>query len=308
MKILITGSEGNIGSELVPYLIKKGHNVLCLDIVQKYRENYILCDVNNLSDADKKIYNFEPQVIIHMAAMVSRITCEKSPSITTLTNLVGTMNVINIAMRYNCRLINFSTSEVYGNQDCFLDEHIEPKPNNFYGLTKLMAEDMVKHFAKTGKFTYVNLRPFMIYSENENFGENRSAMIRFAEDIIRQNKVTVHEGSVRSWLHISDAIVLIEKMMFLNENITLNMGNNDFIYIEEMAKKMMALSERYVVKDNHVEYPLLNIVDLPDKMTLCKRASFDLQLKKLKYTPRVSQEEGILRVLKVVEKRIKNEL
>lgn len=71
MKILVTGSEGNIGSELVPYLISKGHDVLCLDIVQKYRPNYILCDILNLTDAEKeiqelKLYGFDDEYFTAM--------------------------------------------------------------------------------------------------------------------------------------------------------------------------------------------------------------------------------------------------
>jgi len=89
MRILVTGSKGNIGVELVKYLQNKGHDVLCIDILQKYRENYILCDILNLIDAEKDIQDFKPEVVYHLAAMVSRVTCEKSISMASSVNITG---------------------------------------------------------------------------------------------------------------------------------------------------------------------------------------------------------------------------
>jgi len=295
MKILVTGSEGNIGSELVPYLQSKGHEVLCIDIVQKYRPNYILCDILNLSDAEAEISEFKPEAVFHMAAMVSRITCEKSPFMAVTTNVSGTMNIANLCRRHKCQFINFSTSEVYGNIGVSLDETVDPQPNNVYGTTKLMAEWIAEYFSK-GCYSYINLRPFMMYSENELMGENRSAMIRFAENIWLNKPITVHKGAVRSWLHVFDAVVLLEKMLYLKGNHVLNMGNSHFINIEYMANFMCEYAARS--KD------LIKIENLPEKMTLKKIASFRKQQELLNYTPQVGQEEGIKRVMDVVKKRL----
>lgn len=300
MKILITGSEGNVGSKLVPFLESKGHEVLCLDIVQKFRPNYILCDILNLTDAEKEIQDFKPTVVYHLAAMVSRITCEKSIAMAVNVNLTGTVNMVQLCKRIDAKLINFSTSEVYGNQDCLLEEDITPMPNNMYGMTKYMAEQLVEYESKSNGLRYINLRPFMMYSEDELMGENRSAMIRFAENITKGLPITVHLGAKRSWLHVSDAVVLLEKMLYVNENVTLNMGNAVFMDIEHMAKFMCEYAGKSL--------DLIQCQQLPDKMTLSKSASFKKQLDLLKYTPKMKQEDGIKLVMDTVKKRLTNEI
>ncbi len=296
MKILVTGSEGNIGSELVPYLQLQGHDVLCLDIVQKYRKNYILCDILNLTDAERDIQIFNPDIIYHLAAMVSRITCEKSIAMAVNINITGTVNMIQLCKRINAKLINFSTSEVYGNQNCLLEEDIQPTPNNIYGITKYMAEQLVEYEHNHTGLKYINVRPFMMYSENELMGENRSAMIRFAENILKNNPITVHKGSKRSWLHVSDAVILFEKLLYVNEDITINIGDSNFVDIEYIAKFMCD----YIGKS----YDLIKYEELPDKMTLQKISRFDRQINLLKYTPKVILEEGMKKVIDNVKKRI----
>jgi nucleoside-diphosphate-sugar epimerase len=295
-KILITGSEGNVGSELVPYLELLGHKVLCLDIQQKYRSNYILCDILNLSDAEEQIANFKPEIVFHLAAMVSRITCEKSPSMAISTNITGTMNIIQLCKRYNAKLINFSTSEVYGNQNILLEEDIELKPNNIYGLTKRMCEELVEYEGVNSGLKYINVRPFMMYSENENMGENRSAMIRFAESVVNNKPFEVHKGSKRSWLHMSDAVVIYEKMIYLDGNHLINVGNSDFINIEDMANFMCEYSGS--------DKSLIILKELPNKMTLSKIASFSKLNKLIDYKPKIKQYDGIKLVIEKVKQSL----
>lgn len=296
MKILVTGSEGNIGSELVPYLEKMGHDVLCVDIVQDYRKNYMVCDILHLSDIEKEVSEFKPEYVYHLAAMVSRVTCEKAPHFATLTNIAGTTNIVQLCKRHNAKLINFSTSEVYGNQNVVLDEDVIPQPNNIYGLTKYLAEQIIVYEALNNGLMYINVRPFMMYSEHEMMGENRSAMIRFAENIWRNKPITVHSNAVRSWLHVSDAVAILEKLLYIRTNETINIGNSDYIDIEEMAKIMCDHAGR--------SHALIIKQELPDKMTLKKIASFKKQNDFTKYVPQIKNRDGIISVMDTVKHRL----
>ena len=96
MRILVIGSEGNIGKKLVSYLKEKDHLVIRADIKQGFGDDYFQADICNIEDLFnlKLIDDFKPQVIYHLAAMVSRITCEKAPVLTINTNVGGTMNII----------------------------------------------------------------------------------------------------------------------------------------------------------------------------------------------------------------------
>lgn len=296
-RILVTGSEGNVGSELVPYLESLGHHVLCLDIVQKHRSNYILCDIMNLADAEIEISNFKPEIVFHLAAMVSRITCEKSLSMAISINMTGTANIIQLCKRHGAKLINFSTSEVYGNQNVLLEEDITPTPNNIYGITKLWAEQLVAYEGNHSGLKYINVRPFMMYSEHENMGENRSAMIRFAEAVVTNTPFDVHIGAQRSWLHMSDAVKMYERMLHVDGNHLINVGNSNFIDIEDMARFMCD----YVGRD----YSLIQLKELPDKMTLTKVASFDKLKQLTNYTPQVDQQIGMGLVIERVKQVLK---
>lgn len=292
-RVLVTGSEGNVGSELVPYLESQGHEVLCLDIVQKYRPNYILCDIMNLADAEAEISEFKPEIVFHLAAMVSRITCEKSLSMATGINMLGTSNIIQLCKRYNAKLINFSTSEVYGNQNVLLEEDITPTPNNIYGITKLWAEQLVAYEGTHSGLKYINVRPFMMYSELENMGENRSAMIRFAESVVTGTPFEVHKNAQRSWLHMSDAVVIYERLMHVEGNHLVNIGNSDFIDIEEMA--------RFMCDYMNQDHSLIQLNELPGKMTLTKVASFNKMKHLTNYDPQVDQKDGMGRVIERVK-------
>jgi len=295
MKILVTGSEGNVGSKLVPYLESKGHEVLCLDLAQKYRKDYALANILNLSDVENEILAFNPDVIYHLAGMVSRVTCEKAMSMAVCSNVFGTANIIQLCKRLDAKIINFSTSEVYGNQQCYLEEDIQVCPNNIYGVTKYMAEQLVEYESKSG-LRYINVRPFMMYDEDELMGDNRSAMIRFAENIWRGIPFTVHKGAKRSWLHISDAVVLFEKLLHVDSNININIGNYDFTPIEDMAKFMCNYADK---SDTLIRYE-----ELPDKMTLCKVAKFELQKNLLNYSPKIHIYDGIKLVMDKMKKRL----
>ena len=108
MKILVIGSEGNIGARLVEHLLKKGHQVLRSDIIQHFSRNYVQTDVTSMLDLVPEVYDFRPDVVYHLAAMVSRVTCEAAPALTVDTNISGTNNVAQICRSVGAKMVNFS--------------------------------------------------------------------------------------------------------------------------------------------------------------------------------------------------------
>ena len=177
MKILVTGACGNIGKKLVPYLRKCGHEVTRLDISQEYAKDYIKHDIRDPIGA---IGTFDFDVVYHLAGIVSRIVSEEARMLTVSTNIDGTYKVARFCQAIGAKMINFSTSEVYGNTDKIMKESEFCFPNNLYGLSKLIAEQLVEYEVKSG-LDAVTVRPFMLYDEDETRGIHRSAMIRFAE-------------------------------------------------------------------------------------------------------------------------------
>lgn len=298
MRILITGSEGNIGSYLVPELIRNGHDVFGIDIRQGFRHNYRVCDITKPVDMTMVFDAFKPDVVYHLAAMVSRVTCELSPSLTVDTNISGTNNVIQMCKRYGAKMINFSTSEIYGNIGGLLKEdRPDINPNNIYGITKYMAEQLVKYEISNG-LRAITVRPFMIYHENETFGINHSAMIRFAEGLLIGQKITVHKGASRSWIHMKDAVKVLSGLAQCQQDVTMNIGDDRVVDMEYIA--------RYMCDMTGLKYEsCVTEEDLPPRMTLTKIPDITTMRKVTGIIPEYDIESGIRLVVETAKTRLK---
>ena len=294
-KALVIGSEGNIGKPLVTYLKNLGYSVLRLDHRPGWGKDYFMADIRNASDM-LDVFDWKPDVVFHLAAMVSRVTCEQASSLAVDVNLVGTQNVLNFTKRINAHLVYFSTSEVYGPNIEVMSEEITPKPNNRYGLTKLLSESLVEYEVQQYGMSAVILRPFMMYDEEEDLGDHRSAMIRFATNLFLGKTIEVHKGSARGWLHVSDAVKAIEAAAHLKEYSVINIGNPDIRPIEELAEM---IRKAYGASDS-----LVQLIDLPNRMTLTKRPTLDRQRDLLGIIPKIQLKEGVDLVCKKVKERI----
>ena len=297
MKIIVIGSEGNIGVKLVSYLRRCGHEILRSDIIQHHAGDYVQTDVVSLLDLYDAAYKFRPDAVYHLAAMVSRVTCEAAPHLTIDTNLAGTNNVAQLCKSSNAKMINFSTSEIYGNIGGVLSEdRPDISPNNRYGLTKYLAEKIVEYEVKNHDLKAITLRPFMYYDEDETLGDHRSAMIRFAEGLLQGKKIKVHKNSKRAWLHMDDAVVALEKTLYVEGYNILNIGHPkvvDTVYIARYICEKIGLEfEKYV-----------EIIELPERMTLEKIPDLRRQKAILGFEPRITLEQGIDRVIAKVKIR-----
>ena len=299
MKVLVIGSEGNIGAPLVKYLKSKGYEVLESDIIPGNREHYLMADINHPVDL-MEAFDWRPDVVILLSAMVSRVTCEQASGLAISTNLGGINNILQLCKRANAFLVFFSTSEVYGPNCNPMDESdLNLQPNNRYGLSKLLGEQLVKYEAETYGLQAVTLRPFMMYDENETLGEHRSAMIRFSTLLSLGRSIEVHDGSARGWLHVSDAVQLIEAAINVKEYTIINIGHPDIVPISILAEKIRS--------NLGAPSELVKSVKLPKRMTLIKRPLLEKQKEILGILPKVSLEEGIGLVCNRIRARIKSE-
>lgn len=299
MKVLVIGSEGNIGVKLTQYLRHCGHEVLRSDIVQHCSPDYTQTDIVSMLDLYEAADRFRPEIVYHLAAMVSRVTCEAAPHLAIDTNLSGTNNVAQLCKRLGAKMVNFSTSEVYGNIGGVLSEdRTDLLPNNRYGLTKYLAEKIVEYEVRNHKLAAVSVRPFMYYDEDETLGDNRSAMIRFAEGLLSGEKVTVHKGSKRGWLHTDDAVAALERLIQVDEYCVINIGHPRVVPTEYVA--------RYMCQKIGLDFDkTVDLVELPELMTLEKVPDLKRQKKILGFEPTIGLEEGIDRVLAKVKSRLK---
>lgn len=297
-KALVIGSEGNIGMPLVKYLKSIGYEVLEADIRSGWRENYIMVDINHPIDL-MDAFDWKPDVVFMLSAIVSRVTCEQASGLSVATNLAGLNNIIQMTKRVGAMFVYFSTSEVYGPDIEFMDEETSvPNPNNRYGLSKLLGEKLVEYEVIQHKMRAVTLRPFMMYDENEDWGDHRSAMIRFAVNLATGKSIEIHRGSARAWLHVSDAVRAIEAAAHVDNYNIINIGHHDVVPIydlAEMIRKILGAS-----KD------LLIVNDLPERMTLIKKPNTKRMNELLGIRPSLDLSEGVKLVCEKVVEKIKN--
>ena len=295
-KALVIGSEGNIGAPLVQHLRGNGYEVLESDIRPGWRPNFVMADINHPVDL-LPAFDWQPDVVFLLSAMVSRVTCEQASSLAISTNLSGVNNILQLAKRVRAKVVFFSTSEVYGPGCDPMDESdASPKPNNRYGLSKLLGEQLVEYEVRTYGLRAAVLRPFMIYDEHEDFGDHRSAMIRFTTDLALGKPISVHRGALRSWLHISDAVRAIEAATRCPEYAVINIGHPDVVPIEQLAEMIRARLSAPAA--------LVQVQDIPSQMTLRKRPTLQRMRDLLGVTASVSLEQGVGLVCAKVQERL----
>lgn len=295
-RALVIGSEGNIGKPLVLGLRESGVEVVEIDIRPGWRPGYVVSDITQPLDL-LPAFDRTPDAVFLLSAMVSRVTCEQAAGLAISTNLVGLNNVVQLTKRIGAKLIYFSTSEVYGPEATMMDEEsTRPEPNNRYGLSKLLGEQLVEYEVKNCGLRATTLRPFMIYDEHEDLGDHRSAMIRFTHNLAVGNPIDVHQGSARGWLHISDAVRAIVAAAQTDEYSVINIGHPDIVLIERLADM--------VCQRLGADPALINRRELPDQMTLIKNPSLDRMRSLLGVEPTVSLEAGVDRVCTRITRRL----
>ena len=287
-RALVIGAAGNIGAPLVKHLRASGYAVLEADIKPGWRKDYLMADINQPLDL-LPAFDWGPDVVFLAAASVGRMTCEQAASLSVATNLSGVNNVLQLCKRAGAMCVYFSSSEVYGPACNPMDDGAAlPQPNNRYGLTKWLGEQLVEYEVRTGKLRAVTVRPCMIYDETEDLGDHRSAMIRFASNLARGKSIEVHRGSARGWLHVSDAVRAIEAAGRVRDYATINIGHPDIVLMADLAQMMRA--------ELNADHSLIHTTSLPGQMTLVKRPTLDRMRNLLGVEPQVSLQEGVRRV------------
>lgn len=276
--ILITGSKGFIGKTLMDHLSFLGYEVKGIDRETDVRENL------NFQGVD---------IVVHCAAEISRLYGEEQPKKMLDTNILGTLNVAKQCIEHGCKLINFSTSEVYGlsllEGDNFGEEEINKvslfKMTNIYGMSKYVAEGVVRHLCNTSGLKAVSVRPFMVYGAGQVPTKYRSALDQFIVSALNGGTLNVHKGSMRAWCNVEDfvkAIELIIRKHKFGKYEAYNIGTDEYYSMHDIAKKVVKMVGKGKIK----------VVTPPSILVVRKKVSFE-KIRKLGFRPTVKISEGI---------------
>ena len=296
-KILITGGAGFIGSHLCEKLLKDGNEVVCLDnFFTGSKEN-----VNHLRDNKSfelirhdiiKPILLEVDQVYNLACPASPVHYQYNPIKTVKTSVIGTTNMLGLAKRVKARILQASTSEVYG------DPKEHPQTESYWGNVNPIGirscYDEGKRVAETLMMDYhrqngVDIRIIRIFNTyGPRMAENDGRVVsNFIVQALKGQDITVFgDGSqTRSFCYVRDRVEGAIRMMN-NDNFIgpVNLGNDCETPIIEFAKRIIELTG----SNSKIIYK-----PLPENDPVMRRPNLSLAKEKLNWQPTVALQEGL---------------
>ena len=172
MKLLITGASGLYGSKLAQMALSKNYEVYSSDIQElSVYGNFVKLDISGKAQVDEAFKTIKPDVVVHAATLTDVDKCELNKELAWKVNVEGTKNIVEAAKATGSFLIYISTDYVFGGETGRYKETDAPNPINYYGITKLKAEEIVK----TQK-EYFIARPSVMYGSTPAAGKVNFAL------------------------------------------------------------------------------------------------------------------------------------
>lgn len=255
-RILVSGGAGFIGSHLCKRLLREGNEVICLD-------NFFTGHMRNIEPlmADPRFtlvehditlpYDTEVDEIYNLACPASPIFYQLDPIKTTETSVLGAINMLNLALRHGAKIMQASTSEVYGDPIVHPQRedywgHVNPLgPRSCYDEGKRVAESLFMSYHNQHGIRIKIIRIFNTYGPNMYVNDGR-VVSNFIVQALRNEDITIYgEGNqTRSFQYIDDMIEGMIRMMNTDDSFMgpVNIGNpNEFTMIE-LVRKVIELT------------------------------------------------------------------
>jgi len=301
-RILITGGAGFLGSHLCDRLIAEGHDVLCLDNFftgSKKNINHLLSKPNFeliRHDLVQPIF-IEADEIYNLACPASPIHYQYNPVKTVKTSVMGSINMLGLAKRIKAKILQASTSEIYGNPS------VHPQKENYWGNVNTIGPrscyDEGKRCAETLFFDYhrqngVNIRVVRIFNTyGPRMHPNDGRVVsNFIVQALKNQEITVYgDGSqTRSFCYVDDMIEGILQMMDGPDDFIgpLNLGNpheSSILQLAELIIKLVDGRSKIIFKQ------------LPQDDPLQRQPDITLAKERFNWRPKIDLDEGLTKTI-----------
>ena len=226
MKICIIGGSGVIGSKMLQFFSKNGHEVIATYNTHKIL-NFSKCcqlDITNLDPTINFLEKNNPEIIIHSSAITNIDLCETNKELANSVNIKGTKNIIEGCKKIKGKLIYLSTSYVFdGKKDEYFEDE-EPTSSTYYGFTKLKGENAVKNSG----LAHLILRTDQPYCWTEK-GQHTNSVLRVIETL-RAGKVL---NEIEDWYntptYVPDLVLATSELIKNNSEGIFHLVGSDFI-------------------------------------------------------------------------------
>ena len=306
-RILVTGGAGFLGSHLCDRLISAGHEVLCLD-------NFYTGSKRNVAhllgipqfelirhDVTFPLY-IEVDEIYNLACPASPVHYQHNPTQTIKTSVHGAINMLGLAKRTGAKILQASTSEVYG------DPHVHPQPESYWGNVnpigprscydegKRCAETLFSDYHQQYGLEIKIARIFNTYGPRMHPNDGR-VVSNFVVQALNDEPITIYgDGNqTRSFCYVDDLITGLIRLMGSDEDTTgpINLGNPAEFSMQELANLVINLTKS---KSDITNNPLP--IDDPKQ----RQPDISLAIKKLKWQPEIELIEGLSKTVEYFQK------
>jgi len=295
-KILITGGLGFIGSNLVPELSRRGHEIWICDLGQSEGPSYIRCDVSKYRQLERLFAQHNFDYVYHLAAEYGRWNGEDYYENLWLTNAVGTKNMIRIQEEKGFRMIFFSSAEVYGDYEGVMSEDIMDrvpiKQMNDYAMTKWVGELQVLNSTAMFGTETVRVRPVNAYGPHEHYSPYRGVTPAFIYKALRDEPYTVYLGHKRIFDYVEDTCRTFANIVDnFKPGEVYNVGSkedwgHDIKYVSDLILKYLGKDDSKVIYKETEPFT-----------TKVKHMDFSKARRDLNHDPQIPLEEGMSRTI-----------
>jgi len=297
---IVTGGAGFIGSHLVDYLIKEKHEVIVLDNFStgraknldhvKEKIKIIECDISKKGDWYKYFKNTD--YVFHLAALADIVPSIQYPKRYFDANVTGTFNIIEAIKKYKVKkFIYTASSSCYGVPNLYpTNENSEINPRYPYALTKYLGEKLVMHWSDLYELNAISLRFFNVYGTRSRTSGTYGAVfgVFLAQKISGNPFTVVGDGNqTRDFTYVSDAVeAIIVAAKSDKKNKIYNVGSGKHISVNYLIELLKG--KKVFIQKRQGE---------PD----CTFADITKIKTELNWTPKISIEEGVEKILKKID-------
>lgn len=301
-RILVSGGAGFIGSHLCTRLIDEGHDVLCLDnLFTGSKDNIIhLMDNHRFEFMRHDVtypYSAEVDEIYNLACPASPIHYQHDAIQTIKTSVMGAINMLGLAMRLNAKILQASTSEIYG------DPMIHPQPESYWGNVnpigyrscydegKRCAETLFMDYHRQNDVRIKIIRIFNTYGPRMLPNDGR-VISNFVVQALNNKDLTIYGSGkqTRSFQYVDDLIEGMIRMMNTEDDFIgpVNIGNPHEFSMLELAEKVIKLTG---------SHSKIVFKPLPQDDPKQRQPDISLAKEKLHWEPTIELEDGLKRMI-----------
>ncbi len=308
-KVLVTGGAGFIGSHVVTELVRRGYEVVVLD-------NLSNSSLNNLSEVIDRVVFVEGDVrdsklisnvlvgvdaVIHLAALIDVSESIEKPLLYHEVNTYGTHVLLDACVRKGVkpRIIYASSSAVYGEpRKIPISEDDEVRPTNPYGLSKLLAEELIKYYSRTYGLKATIFRIFNAYGPKQWWSKYAGVITKFIKQVSRGEPPTIYGSGeqVRDFIYVEDVAKVFVEALEKDVDGVYNLGTGRGTKVKELAEAILRIYGIKNIKPTHTA---------PRPGDIEKSVADVTKLKKAFNVEFTSIEEGLKKTIEDYMKNVK---